>query len=169
MNNNNQPTRTPYFPPPEGFEEYKPKSLESLVKENSQFAEYPGSNLDPDDNNSSTLNHLGTYNVLPVWEPFATTVEYSGMLRPLNTERTMLIWQLSSFYGDDRLLDVYQQELLVREGEREYWMPIQDILIPFLEKELIIGQQITIFARMPAILFSGTGPEFIFLINDFHH
>jgi hypothetical protein len=91
------------------------------------------------------------------------------MLRPLNTERMMLIWQLSSFYGDDRLLDVYQQELLVREGEREYWMPIQDILIPFLEKELIIGQQITIYARMPAILFSGTGPEFIFLMNDFHH
>lgn len=168
VNNNNQPTRTPFFPPPEGFEEYRPKSIESMVKENIKFANFPDSFSKLTGTNSSTLTPLGTFNIFPVWQPFAATVEYSAMLRPLNNERAMLIWQLSSSFGDDRLVDVYKQELLVREGESEYWMPIQDVLIPFLEEELIKGQQITIYARMPAILFSQNGPEFIFLINEFH-
>jgi len=145
----NQSTQTPY-PPPEEFKGFPAVSLASIVAKH------------------KTNISSEQFTIFSDWESASATVEYSGMLRPLDGSRVIVLWQIGTALGYPDYANLFEHELLVREGEVEYWMPIQESLIPFLEEELIEGQLMTIFVRLPALVHTDEGTECVFFINDFH-
>ncbi len=155
------PTQTPHAPP-KGFEDYLPASLASIVARHQEDAsdEYSGS--------LPMTESIGSYVIFEPWDPVAATVQYSGLLRPMDRSRAFLMAMFSEWYKDNRYTTLYEQELLVREGESEFWMPIQKTLVPYLHEELNPGDLMTVYVRLPAALHTDRGTEFMFLINDFH-
>lgn len=62
--------------------------------------------------------------------------------------RKFLIKAWSGLFGTERgaqMLEILQHEVLLIENEQEYWIPVQEPLIPFMEDELTINEPIIVF------------------------
>ncbi len=58
--------------------------------------------------------------------------------------------------------ELFDQDILVEEGSREYWVPVQKVLVPALEREIEPGDQVEVFA----VFIGGRVPDWIFLVNE---
>ncbi len=57
----------------------------------------------------------------------------------------------------------FRQEIQVKDGDREVWVPIQETLLPFLAKEVKAGKQVGIYA----VFMGSANEELILLVNEF--
>lgn len=103
--------------------------------------------------------------------PSRVRVIYSGEFREISPERKFALQQwFQVFVPDiaDQLIPLFQHEVLVREGYDEYWMPVQEPLIPYMEIELAAEGKATMFVVwMGAIIPGPEEVERIYLINEF--
>lgn len=60
---------------------------------------------------------------------------------------------------------LFQRELKVVEQGIEYWMPIQEILVPAMTAELKPEDEIEVFV----ILIGQVSGRYMFLVNEFLH
>lgn len=146
----NRPTPTPHLPP-EDFEEYLPGTLASLI------AKYPES-----------YDRKVDYVIFDL-DPVAATVQYSGLFRPLEPSREAILWALGKSFNQEEFTALFEHELLVREGEVEYWIPVQEPLIPYLEDEVEVGHFMSAYVRLAGAVPDGDNIEFVFLLNEFHN
>jgi len=102
---------------------------------------------------------------------FRVVVVYEGESRPIAPER-MAIWgaYLMAFHPDRaaELAGLYETEILFSVEGAEYWMPIQSPLIPFLEDEVPVGEEVTLFIAFLGINHQAEEKEWIFWINEFN-
>lgn len=78
--------------------------------------------------------------------PSKTVVTYTGKHRPVGEYKKYFIrvWVETRNVPASNA-DVLAEEYLFKEGDREYWLPVHKQLVPFFEKELKPGDEITAF------------------------
>ena len=89
---------------------------------------------------------------------------WGGELRKCSLARREYIrFWAKAFALSASLVETYQQEILLAEGERKYWIPLQEPLVEPLQEELAGGGELTVF-----VVYAGClGREPIFLATEF--
>lgn len=89
---------------------------------------------------------------------------YSNILRPISEKKknVIMLW-METLKIDLKLASLYLQEIQVTEGMRVHWIPIQEQIIPHINKELVKNDTIELF-----IIFIGKAEsEFVFIATEF--
>ena len=93
---------------------------------------------------------------------------YTGEIRKISREKKEHLDMLvSSFNVKQEIIDQYDTELRFLEGTDEHWLPVQKKLIPFLQKDVKKGEEITLYAEwVGAKKISGKW-EWVFMVHEF--
>jgi hypothetical protein len=135
-----------------GFERYKPRTLGEIIKAHSD----------------SQL--LKQSDVLLTGDTFPSRVKvvYTGSSRKITPARKQHLDMLvGSFKVDPKVISMYETEMLFIEGTDEHWLPVQERLIPFFEKELKKGEALVLYAEWVGAKKLGGKWEWIFIVNEF--
>lgn len=93
---------------------------------------------------------------------------YKGQSRKISPERKEIISRSMTAHGDDsKFAELFDTEFLFIAGSIEYWMPMQNTLIQYLNKEIQKEDKVLLF-----IVWAGARKEqekidSVFLINEF--
>ena len=69
--------------------------------------------------------------------PSLVKVVYTGKMRPVNPDNTVVISEWAKVSKVDKnIVGLFEKEILFTENSVEYWLPVQSQLIPYFEKEL---------------------------------
>ena len=95
---------------------YKPGSLREYVRLKTPAA------LDG-------LQATDTTFVIGARNPIRARVVFLGQTRPMPSTRTQLLggWFRSQQMDSARVLALFKREVLVREGKRRFWLPVQEV------------------------------------------
>ena len=63
------------------------------------------------------------------------------------------------------IADAFKREVKVREGGVDYWLPVQEVLVPAMTSELRQGEEIELFV----IYVGQVDGRHLFLVNAFEH
>ena len=137
-----------------GWSDYDPATLSQITKKHtSHFS------------NRKIPKGVVAINLHPGGDPFRSTVLFLGKVQNMKPGRRSLIemWGKSSGMDTAMLAKTYKREIQVRENSKTYWLPIQEILITHLKREVKKNGEVMLF-----IVFVGTtGKTPIFLVNEF--
>ncbi len=137
-----------------GWSDYTPATLSQITtKHASHFS------------NSKVPKSTVAINLHAGGDPFRSTVLFLGKVRNMKPDRRFLIevWGKSSGMDTAMLAKTYKREIQVRENSKTYWLPIQEILVAHLKREVKKNGEVMLF-----IVFVGTtGKTPIFLVNEF--
>lgn len=97
--------------------------------------------------------------------PIRATVVYSGEFQSLPDDSRRLIAAWGDSMNTPGLLEVFRQEVSVREGRSEYWIPIQQPLVAQMKDDLNPLQEIEVFV----IYVGQVDRRHVFLLNAFDH
>jgi hypothetical protein len=96
--------------------------------------------------------------------PFKTTVKYLGKTRIIKQDRSAYIKKLFFSWGmTAEQAKTFDSEILIEENGIKYWLPIQNVLIPHLNKEIKINDNVNLFI----VLGGAIKKDWVFLINEF--
>jgi len=89
---------------------------------------------------------------------------YTNVQRPISEVKKNVIklW-METLKIDPKLASLYQQEIQVTEGTRAHWIPIQEQLFPFINKELVKNDRIELFI----LLIGKVESEYFFIATEF--
>jgi len=63
---------------------------------------------------------------------------------------------------------MFDKEFLFLEDSREYWLPVQNVLIPHFKEEMHEGESVDLFAAWIGITFAKPGKrQHVLLVNEF--
>ena len=96
-------------------------------------------------------------------------VVYAGKSRPISDDKRSLIkvWMQSNKYSEE-VFQMFTEELLFREDDVAYWLPVQSVLIPQLKKEIHQRESVDLFVAWIGITFAEPGKrQHVFLVNEF--
>ena len=96
--------------------------------------------------------------------PFRSTVRYLGKTRDIQAQRLIFIemWA-QSHRMSSVIVEAFEKEIQVKEDGKSYWLPIQSVLIPHIEKEVEENASVTLF-----LVFAGAiKNDQVFLVNEF--
>ena len=100
--------------------------------------------------------------------PSRATVTYTGQKRTLPAKRAeFVVKYFKNVLHQPEHAALFKSEILVREGARELWVPIQESLLPSLSSEVAAGGQVTLFAIWLGAFRQGKSVEWVFAINEF--
>jgi hypothetical protein len=68
---------------------------------------------------------------------------------------------------EDEVVELFSKEVLIREGTKEYWLPIQNSLIPIMEEELSAGDEIELLLVWIGAITEAENINRIYLVNAF--
>lgn len=96
-------------------------------------------------------------------------VIYLGKRRPVPPGRAQTYAMCGTVSGFDHdLSKTFTQEILVREEEKDYWLPVQDVSIPDYDIELKANDAVSLYVILVGIgheADGGVAP--FFLVNEF--
>lgn len=158
-----KPTSTPKptaTPEPSSWDRYLPNTLANLFELTSEHLD--------------TEQFPALYiEVSPEYQyPSQVEVIYTGEYREIDPVKQFLIetWggTVSPQVGES-IKGAFQQEILVIEADVEYWIPVQEVLVPFLKDELEPGDDALIFILwVGANITSADAPaDRAFILNEF--
>lgn len=101
--------------------------------------------------------------------PLKTRVIYSGKSRSIPADKKSLIkfWMQSNKYSEE-IFKMFDEEFLFVEDSAEYWLPVQNVLIPHFKEEMRAGESVDLFAVWIGITFAEPGKrQHVFLVNEF--
>lgn len=137
-----------------GWEDYQPATLSEIIARHASHMKDPTL---PEGAPVTTL--------IPGSDPFRATVIYTGEMRTIGPERKFFIemWGKASGVDPVMLAGAFEKEIQVQEDDRRYWLPIQNVLIPHLQKEVKKNGWVTLFV----VFIGATGEDRVFLVNEF--
>lgn len=130
---------------------YKPGKLSSIIKAHTNPADTVDKGVD-----------LGS-------DPVRAQVIYTGLSRPTSAKTHRFI----AFYMDSvrtpEFAKKFMTELLFIEDGVEFWLPVQDVLLPHFRKELNKGEVVTLLANWIGITYPERDGSrlHVFLVNEF--
>ncbi len=137
-----------------GWNDYDPATLFQITKKHtSHFS------------NRKVPKDTVAINLHPGGDPFRSTVLFLGRVRNMKPGRRFLVemWGKSSGMDTAMLAKTYKKEIQVRENSKTYWLPVQEILVSYLKKDVKKNGEVLLF-----MVFIGTnGKTPIFLVNEF--
>lgn len=98
-------------------------------------------------------------------DPFRSTVLFLGEVRNIKPDHSSLIEMWGKSLGMDTamLAKTYKKEIKVRENRQTYWLPIQEILVPHLKREVKKNGEVMLFM----VYIGTTGKTPVLLVNEF--
>jgi hypothetical protein len=95
-------------------------------------------------------------------------VIYTGESRKVSAAKKQHLNMLvTSFKADQKIIDQYDTEMLFLEGSDEHWLPVQKKLIPFFEKEVKKGEEVTLYAEWVGAKKINGKWEWVFMAHEF--
>lgn len=125
------------------FSRYQPRMLKELI---SEYKPQPGLIIARD-------------------VPIRPQVTYSGEFRDLPEDSRRLIAGWAESFNVEEVTQVFRWELKVVEAGRDYWVPVQEGLVPAMKRELRPWETITLFV----IYIGQVDGRHLFLVNAFDH
>lgn len=101
--------------------------------------------------------------------PSAVQLTYTSESRPLSAERKKFIetWA-RSYYRNTGYANLYTAEYLFREGNEDYWLPVQKGVARYFDEELKKGDPVDLYLINPGGLRVDKGKTiWIFLVEQF--
>jgi hypothetical protein len=132
------------------WDDYIPRTLQSVIDQHAESAR-----------NTDSLYTGDNF-------PSRATVTYTGQKRALPAKRAEFLGTyFTKVLHQPQLAAYFKSEILVREGARELWVPIQESLLPSLSSEVAAGGQVTVLAIWLGAFRQGKSVEWVFAINEF--
>lgn len=130
---------------------YKPGKLSSIIK----------AHTNPFDTLDKGVD-LGS-------DPVRARVTYRGLSRPTSAKKQRFIAFYMESLGTPEAAKKFMTELLFIEDGVEFWLPVQDVLLPHFRKELHKGEVVTLLANWIGITYPERDGSrlHIFLVNEF--
>ena len=158
-----KPTNTPKptaTSEPSTWDRYTPNTLANIIETNVDLMapeQYPALYVE----------------VSPDYQfPSRIPVIYTGEFRDIDPIKQFIIesWgaTISPEVGEN-IKGAFLQEVLVVESDTEYWIPVQELLVPFIENELNPGDDMMIYVLWvgASIADADTPPIPVFILNEF--
>lgn len=113
-------------------------------------------------------------NELPTWItpgnqfPTRAVMTYTGESRPIDRTRRQIIrlWALS-FRRDSSIPELFSREFRFKEGQREFWLPVQDSVATYFPRELQPGRAVTVYVTWLGAYYAGGDITWAFVVNEF--
>jgi len=110
------------------------------------------------------LNYGDTY-------PSQVNMIFTGEFRDVGEMKLLAItiW-LSTFapqLSDDQRKELFSTEGKFIEDGVDYWLPVQSQLIPYMQDELTINDEVTLLLVWAGMTYFADQYEWIFLVNNF--
>jgi len=95
--------------------------------------------------------------------PFKSMVVYLGEKRDISAKRNNFIymWVKTHKLGK-KLAYAYKKEIKVSEGNIVYWIPVQNVLIAYLDKEVKKNNKVVLYM----VLAGAAKQDLVFLVNE---
>jgi hypothetical protein len=106
----------------------------------------------------------------PTGLPVKATVTYSGESRPVSEVNRDAIATFANAQQTPPQADVralFTEEFLFTEAGRDYWLPLQKQMIPFIDQELSKGDQVQLLALWIGYAHPQGQIHHTFLVNEF--
>lgn len=117
-----------------GWNDYHPATLEDITSKHAKHF-----------SNSKDAKGTVAINLHTGGEPFRSTVLFLGKTRSIKPERSSMIEMWGKSSGVNIAAGNFKNEIKVRENHRNYWLPIQEILVPHLKNEVKKNGEVTLF------------------------
>ena len=123
----------------------------------------------------SILAHISTPLKAKIRQPasykYKFSVFYGGKIRPISKNNLEGLQFFEKTYPslNPKLTEISKQEILIKSAKgKEYWLPIQDVLIDPLKSEIKSGEIFNIYVLNPYNAVNQDGTAFsVFLIGEF--
>lgn len=102
-------------------------------------------------------------------DPVRARVTYTGTTRPTSEAKERLINLYMASIARAEAAKKFSTEMLFIEDGAEFWLPVQDVLIPHFRQELLKGDNVIVLADWIGITYPEKGREraHVFLVNEF--
>lgn len=144
------------------WDRYRETALDQIILEEKDFALIPEGKTD----------NVYQYNAIGVHNPYKVKLIYKNEYRKISSKRMEFLrdWATSLKAVTTNIEEypkLFETETLLVNGDKEYWMPIQNQLIPHLKSEVKSNELVEVF-----IFFIGTYLEsgeinWVFTVNEF--
>lgn len=108
---------------------YKPGKLSSIIKAHSNLADANDKGMD-----------VGL-------DPIRANATYTGRSRPTLAAKQRFIAFYMESVGTPEFAKKFSTEMLFIEDSINFWLPVQDVLLPYFDKEIHKGESVTLFAN----------------------
>jgi hypothetical protein len=100
--------------------------------------------------------------------PSVVRMTYTGESRPLGEVRSKFIEMWAGAYSNvPDYARNFENEVLFKEGQQEYWLPVQKQVAKYFDKELKKDEPIDVYLVRPGGVRSGEKVDWIFLMEEF--
>jgi hypothetical protein len=152
-----RPTKTPT--PTSTWDRYQPRTLSDIIELTNGFLEEV--ELRPT---------LYLENSVEYQYPSQVHVIYTGEFREIAAEHQLVIdFWAKPFESRHEFVRLFEKEARFLEGDTEYWIPVQDSLIPYMENELEVDGKAVIYVIWIGASITSTAADAsrVFLLNEF--
>jgi len=145
------------------WENYQPNSIENMLAQVAEEALVE--NLQ---NNQLYIETSPAYQFLSTVD-----VSYSGTCHAIPETRLLMIQQWMGIFGVSSIEEVekkylFEKECLFAEGAAEYWLPVQNLLLPYIQDSFTAGDELKLFVVwMGASKVNGVLDHVILINNIF--
>lgn len=95
---------------------------------------------------------------------YSAKIAFTKELREISPSRREFLDNWRKALGQDKsFTDLYQHEFLVKEGETEIWLPMQESVLPYMGEELKVGQEFVVYYLLTGLDHG----EWVFLGTEF--
>jgi hypothetical protein len=141
------------------WERYKPSSFENLLTTVSQVS------------HRDSKEGIGLYVTTGDKQfPSCVRMEYKDQYREIAEPGKTFYATLESVFNEERLQNLVQNlqhEALFVENRKEYWIPVYEPLIPFMQNELDRNKPTTLFMLWMGTIYVNDTAEYVFYIGEF--
>ncbi len=139
--------------------------LSSMASGQFDYSRYRRATLDTlDQHLASMLDGTSGYTISTGEAAYRVRVVYGETTRPITPAALEFLRTCHKLLGMKvNVEDLFQHELLVSDGHREYWLAVQEPLLPSFEAEVERDQEIDIFITCAGAYRS----TLVYTINEF--
>jgi hypothetical protein len=91
-----------------------------------------------------------------------------NIIRKILPQRKELIERWGEAFNiNPHIIQIFQYEMLFLEDSTEYWLPVQNQLLPLFQKELKKGDKVDLFVMAIGTLTYPDKTDWVFIVNEF--
>jgi hypothetical protein len=138
----------------DGWDKYEPRTLSQIIRQHSKAVA----------DEKARVQLFFTADVFPS----RVRVTYVGEMRKISLTRKNFIaeWAKTRKVPQD-LVGLFEEEVLFKEGQTEYWLPVQKQVIPYFKEELKAGEKVDLYLIWIGARRESEVSDWVFLVNEF--
>ena len=100
--------------------------------------------------------------------PYRIRMNYDGETKNISKKKQELIlYWAKSIGADNKFVKLFNSEVAFQHDNKTYWFPIQSQLLPFLYKEVHLGEDIFLYTMLIGTLKENGQVQWVFIVNEF--